>query len=187
MKKIIILLSLLTAILISSTTTAQDKMNLLKTSLSAPLIRTYTLAFERVLNPDMSLQLGGNYFAGWKFGDNRFNGYAITPEFRYYLSESKEAPDGGFIAPYARYGVTGIKMGEPGDEDYGKAEVRMIGGGLLIGTQRIFKNLISLEAFIGPAYYNAKLDVESGIEEDFALTLLDGWSVRLGVTIGILF
>ena len=187
MKKIIFLLSLSTAILISSTVTAQDKMNLLKTSLSAPLIRTYTLAFERVLNQDMSLQLGANYFAGWKFGDNRLNGYAVIPEFRYYLSESKETPNGGFIAPFARYGVTDIKMGEPGDEDYGKANIKMFGGGLLIGTQRIFKEVISLEAFIGPAYYNANVDVEAGSEEDFSLTLLDGWSVRLGVTIGIFF
>ena len=187
MKRIIYLLTLSIAIFISSTATAQSKKNLLKTSLTAPLIRTYTLAYERVLNADMSLQLGYNYFAGWKFGDNRLNGYSIIPEFRYYLSESKETPNGGFIAPFARYGVTGIKIGEPGDEDYGKADVQLFGGGLLIGTQRIFKDLISLEAFIGPAYYNAKVDVEDGIEEDFTLTLLDGWSVRMGITIGIAF
>ena len=86
-----------------------------------------------------------------------------------------------------RFGSTGIEEGEVGDEDYGKATINVIGGGLLVGSQRTFKDVISLEAFVGPAYYNAKLDVESGEDEGFNLNLIDGWSVRLGVTVGIVF
>ena len=187
MKKIYLFTALCIVISLLNQVEAQVKNNVIKTSLTAPLIKTYTIAYERVFNADMSAQLGFNYFAGWKLGDSRLNGYSVTPEFRYYLSESKEAPGGAFIAPYGRYGITGIKVSEVGDPDYAKAEINIIGGGLLLGTQRIFKELISLEAFVGPAYYNARIDVEAGTEEDFTLNLLDGWSVRLGVTVGVAF
>ena len=187
MKNIIHFIFISVAILISGTLNAQVKGNILKTSLTAPLIKTYTIAYERAFNADMSGQLGFNYFAGWKLGDTRLNGFSIIPEFRYYLAESKEAPNGGFIAPFARYGNTGIKVMESGDPDYAEADITMIGGGLLIGTQRLFKDVISLEAFIGPAYYNAKIDVTDGDIGDTNLTLIDGWSVRMGITVGIAF
>lgn len=175
--------------LIASTFTlmAQVKNNLLKTSLTAPLIRTYTLAYERMLNDEMSLQLGFGYFGGWKLGDSKIDGFNLTPEFRYFLSEKKVAPSGGFVAPFLRYGSTGIESGEEGTEDYAKAGMTTIGGGVLIGVQRLFKETVSLEAFIGPAYYNSNLDIQSGAEEEFSTNLLDGFSVRLGATLGIAF
>jgi hypothetical protein len=187
MKKSFLLLFMAIALMVSGNVEAQVKSNVLKTSLVAPIIKTYTLAYERALNTDMSVQLGFNYFAGWKFGDRRLNGFSIIPEYRYYLSEAKEAPNGPYVAPFMRFGSTGIEEGEVGDEDYGKATINIIGGGLLIGSQRTFKDVLSLEAFVGPAYYNAKLDVESGVDEGFNLNLIDGWSVRLGVTVGIVF
>jgi hypothetical protein len=187
MKKLFTVALIAIAIVLGNTAEAQVKSNVVKTSLTAPLIKTYVFAYERVLNEDMSLQLGFNYFAGWKIGDSRLNGFSVTPEFRYYLSESKMAPSGAFIAPFVRYGSTGIKSGEVGDVDFSEASISLIGGGLLIGTQRLFKDVISLEAFIGPAYYKANVDVETGTEEDLSLNLVGGWSVRLGVTIGFAF
>lgn len=164
-----------------------QKSNVVKTSLTAPLIRTYTLAYERALNEDMSVQLGGGYFAGFKLGDSRLDGFNITPEFRYFLSDEKIAPAGGFIAPYFRYGNLGLESGDPGDPEYGKATLTAIGGGVLVGVQKLFKETISLEAFIGPAYTNASVDVEVGDEEAFDLKFFDGFGLRLGVTLGVAF
>lgn len=131
MKNQFLLLVVAFVVLVNPIAEAQVKSNVIKTSLTAPILKTYTLAYEHAFNSDISAQLGFNYFAGWKIGDSRLNGFSVTPEFRYYLSESKEAPRGGFIAPFARYGSTGIKAGVIGDEDYGKADITLIGGAFL--------------------------------------------------------
>jgi hypothetical protein len=164
-----------------------QKSNVVKTSLTAPLLRMYTLAYERALNPDMTVQLGGGYFSGFKLGDSRLDGFNVIPEFRYYLSESKDAPAGGFVAPFFRYGNYGIEIGEPTDVDYAKATLTGIGGGILVGVQRLFKETISLEAFIGPAYTSSSVDVEAGDEDAYDLKLFDGFGVRAGVTLGVAF
>lgn len=122
MKKIIVIISL-ALIICGSLVNAQEKSNLIKTSLFFPLLETFTLSYERVLNHEMSLQ--GTIFAGDIFV------IAVMPEFRYYLSENRIAPDGTFIAPY-------MLIGEE------------IGGGVLVGVQRLFKAKISLDAFLGP-------------------------------------
>ncbi len=101
---------------------AQEKNNQIKTSLVMPLGRVFQLSYERMLNSDMSLEMAigiGTVFY-------------VNPQFRYYLSETQQAPTGVFISPYALVG----------DE--------MAGGGLTVGYQRLFKQKVSLEAFLGP-------------------------------------
>lgn len=188
MKKFLLPLLFVSAIFISSVSYGQVS-NVVKTSLSAPLFRVYTLAYEKAFNEDMSVQLGLGYFAGWKIGDGKIDGFTVTPEFRYYLNEEKGAPKGGFIAPYVRYASYNLVVGESTDPDYGKASLNVIGGGILVGTQKIFKDVISLEAFIGPAYANANLKVKegTGITADYDLKLLDGFTVRAGITLGVAF
>jgi len=188
MKKFILPLLLVFAISASTSSFGQVS-NVVKTSLTAPLFKVYTIAYEKAFNPDMSAQLGFGYFGGWKIGDGKIDGFTVTPEFRYYLNEEKGAPKGGFIAPYLRYASYTLKVGEVGDVDYGKASLNLIGGGILVGTQKVFKDVISLEAFIGPAYSNASLTVKdgTGISEGYDLKLLDGFGVRAGVTIGVAF
>jgi hypothetical protein len=188
MKKLIIPFLLFFTFFACSNSYGQST-NVIKTSLSAPLFRVYTLAYEKAFNADMSAQLGFGYFAGWKLGDGKINGYTITPEFRYYLNEEKGAPKGGFIAPYLRYASYTLQVGNTGDVDYGKASINVMGAGILVGAQKVFKNVISLEAFIGPAYANANLKVKdgTGITSNYNLKLLDGFTVRAGLTIGFVF
>ncbi len=169
---------------------AQVKSNLIKTSLSAPLFRTYVLAYERVLNPDMGLQLGF-YYLDWKVSGTGLGGFAITPEFRYYLSETREAPNGAFIAPFLRYHSYNGESADldPMDPDYAKASITIFGGGLLVGAQRVFKDVISLSAFIGPSYSTANIDYEDNVNDvdlDFG-TFNGGFSVRAGINIGVAF
>ncbi len=110
-------------ILLTGVIQAQERKNLVKTSLFFPLLETFTLSFERVLNEEMSLQ--ATVFAG------DISDFAVMPEFRYYLSENRIAPSGTFVAPY-------LFIGEEA------------GGGIMVGVQRLFKSKISLDAFLGP-------------------------------------
>ena len=75
-------------------------------------------------------------------------------EYRYYLSETKPAPSGAFIAPYGQLADDGITSG--------------LSGGLLIGYQRLFKQKIALEAFIGPGLSTEGVTGWAGINIGFA-------------------
>ncbi|HYW95213.1 MAG TPA: hypothetical protein VE870_06485 [Bacteroidales bacterium] len=124
MKKMILFMALLMALSVLSArqAKAQGKKNQIKTSLVMPLASVFELSYERMLNTEMSLQLG--------VGIGSMN--YVNPQFRYFLSENLEAPSGAFISPYFLIG----------DE--------ISGGGLTVGYQRLFKQKISLEAYLGP-------------------------------------
>ncbi|MBA7547364.1 hypothetical protein ES705_39778 [subsurface metagenome] len=63
----------------------------------------------------------------------------------------------------------------------------VFGGGLLVGAQTLLKDVITIEAFIGPAYGFGIVDVEVGSEDDFEIDTFDGFAIRVGVTVGIGF
>lgn len=121
---------------------AQEKKNLLKTSLVLPVAGIIEISYERVIDTEKSLQLslfvGGNMEIG------------LLPEFRFYLSDDQIAPSGIFIAPFAM--LTG---------DFG-------GGGLMVGIQKLFKSKISLDADLGPFVTNHGVAVMGGINLGFA-------------------
>jgi hypothetical protein len=157
--------------------------NLFKASLLSPLVRTGSFFYERVLGEQMSGQLGF-FYTGISVGETNFNGIGITPEFRYYLSETKGSPTGVFVAPYLRY--QNFKLSENTVTDAGASFTGM-GGGLLIGAQRLFRNVISLEAFIGPSYTASTVKITSGQHSFSDLGYFDGFGVRFGCTIGVGF
>ena len=66
---------------------------------------------------------------------------SFRPSFRYYLSESP-APNGSFIAPTLHYRE---------DADFG--------GGIMVGHQRLFKEKISLEVFVGPEFFSSGVNI----------------------------
>ena len=70
---------------------------------------------------------------------------SFRPSFRYYLSESP-APNGSFIAPTLHYRE---------DADFG--------GGIMVGHQRLFKEKISLEVFVGPEFFSSGVNIWGGI------------------------
>lgn len=160
---------------------AQQKNNVIKTSLISPFVSTYVVAYERVLNEDMGLQIG-LYYSGADVFEADFRGYAITPEFRYYLSEEKTAPDGAFIAPYLRYQSFTIDD----ESSTSSATLTGLGGGLLIGVQRVFKGTVSLSAFIGPAYIAPSIEYEDP-ENQFFDRGNGGFWARAGINVGIAF
>ncbi len=181
MKKFIFLfLSILLFCTVSFSGYSQ-KSNFVKANLFSPLVRSGSFFYEKVFNDDMSGQLGF-FFTKVEAGNTKFSGFGITPEFRYYLSESA-APKGIFMAPYIRYQSFSLTV----EGSNAEAKLSIFGGGLLVGAQTLLKDVITIEAFIGPAYGFYNIDIEVGSEEDFDITAFDGFGVRVGVTVGIGF
>jgi Protein of unknown function (DUF3575) len=179
MKKI--LLSLVVFLLLGTFITNAQKSNVIKTSLTSPFLKTWVLAYERVLNDDMSAQLGF-YYTGSDLFDGSFSGFAITPEFRYYLSEEKVAPNGAFIAPFFRYQSFTVT-----DAADAEGTLNIVGGGILIGIQRVFKDKITLSAFAGPSYISPSWTY-SDPETTIDIGRSDGgvWA-RAGINLGVVF
>jgi hypothetical protein len=156
----------------------QSKQNVFKASLMSPLVRTGSFFYERALDENKSVQLGF-FYSGISVEDTRFRGFGITPEFRLYLSEKRQAPAGIFVAPYLRYQNFDLSYG-----DVASATYSSLGGGLLVGSQRVLSNIISLEAFIGPSYSTGNIKTVSG-DYNWNTGVFDGFGVRFGVTIGL--
>jgi len=161
-----------------SITKAQN--TIVKANLLSPLVRTGSFFVEQKLNDDSSIQLGILY-TGNTWDDTKVRGWGITPEYRFYLSDSP-APKGFFVAPYARY----LNYNLENDEN-DEAKLKGLGAGLIIGQQYIFKKRVSFEWFFGPGYTSIDLDAKSGIEDDFETDTWDGFTLRAGLTVGIAF
>lgn len=180
MKKILI--SLLAVIIFCSSTLNAQKTNVVKTSLTSIFLNTFVVAYEKALNEDMGAQLGF-YYTGASALDTKFSGFAITPEFRYYLSSDKIAPNGPFVAPFFRY--QNFTLEDSSSDE--TATFTGVGGGILIGAQRVFKDVITLSAFIGPSYISPSVtydNPDSSWEFDRGN---GGFWARAGVNIGIVF
>ncbi len=188
MKKSILIFSLLlfTQVLFSGQSQAQtEKKNLIKINLLSPIVRTASLFYERAVSESISTQLGFFYTAA-SISNTEFRGFGLTPEVRIYLSD-KGAPQGFFVAPFVRY--QNYELTYDGEEvlEDSEATVQGIGGGLLIGGQWVFKDIISLDVWGGPSYSSLSFEVTSGEEDDFDVDSIDGFGVRFGLTLGIAF
>lgn len=151
--------------------------NLIKVNILSPIIRTGSFFYEHKLNATSSFQLG-LLFTGFKIEDAKFTGLGITPEYRKYLSESKEALQGFYLGPFLRYYNLSVK------DATDKASLSTFGGGVVAGHQWIFRSNVSLDIYLGPSYSAAKIDGDDGID---GLSYFSGFGLRSGITLGIGF
>jgi len=182
MKKIAI--AVLSLLIMSSVLYAQDtqKMNVVKTDLFSVIIRTGVVKYERALNEHMSVQLGF-FYTGFHPRDSQseLNGWGITPEFRFYLSDTP-APAGTYIAPNFRY----MKLDVYDGETMQSGTFTNSSLAFNLGKQWLFKNVVTLDAWVGPSYNFRKVsditgEVDTGIEE------ANGFGLRIGLALGIAF
>ncbi|MCK5068109.1 MAG: DUF3575 domain-containing protein [Bacteroidales bacterium] len=170
------------SLLLLSTGLKAQKMNNIKTDLFSPFLRTGVLKFERAINEDMSLQLGF-FYTGYSPRDSEssLSGWGITPEFRFYLSETP-APSGTYLAPNFRY------MNLTANDPVVDAEATLTTFSLAInlGKQVLLKDIVLIDAWVGPSYNFRTLDDPSG-EVEAGITSVDGFGIRLGIAIGIAF
>ncbi|MBC5994180.1 DUF3575 domain-containing protein [Pontibacter cellulosilyticus] len=181
-----ILLFVVAAIAISMST-AQAQSNIFKINVISPIVRTGSVFYERTIAADKSMQLGV-FYTGFSIEDTKFSGYGITPEFRKYLSKSKEAPQGFYIAPFMRYQSFNMTAEYEGHSDHtDKATFKTFGGGMLVGSQWVFADRFVLDTFFGPNYNAGSIKVESGEEDAFDTGAFGGFGIRTGIAFGIKF
>jgi hypothetical protein len=164
------------------------KRNLIKFSLVSPIINSFSMAYERVLNPNNSFQVTMFYAGNGSLDAN--GGFGITPEMRLYLSERREAPYGFFVAPFATYQHFSL---EDSFFDFGtgasateRGTSNLFGLGVIVGGQWVFKNRVSIDIWGGPGYAFVGLsgfDNNNGNGYPFA----NGAMGRFGCTLGFLF
>ncbi len=154
--------------------------NVIKINILSPIVKTFNIQYERALNANSSVQLGF-FYSGFSTGDTKFSGFGITPEYRFYLSES-EAPEGVYIAPFLRYQSFTIKD----DITVSEADFSAFGGGVILGKQWIFKEKIALDVFIGPTYSSGTVNLKSG-SDSFDTGAFDGFGLRTGICFGLKF
>ena len=169
--------------LLGSTSSVQAQQHVIKLNLFSPIVRTVSGFYENAFSETTSAQLGF-FYTGISIDDTEFSGFGITPEVRFYLSETT-APEGFYAAPFIRYQNFDLTI----EDTNARATLSNFGGGLLIGKQWIFKERIALDAFIGPSYISGSVKVESpgSDEDDFETGGLDGFGVRLGLSFGVAF
>jgi hypothetical protein len=179
MKKIAVLV--FTMLIISAGLIAQDvwKKNAVKADLFSVILRTGTIKYERAFTEDISVQLGF-FYTGYHPRDSQseLSGWGITPEFRFYLTDTP-APAGTYLAPNFRY----MKLDVYDAEAMESGILKSLGFAINLGKQWVFKDVVLLDAWVGPVYAfrTVEGDVSTGVED------ADGFGLRIGLALGIVF
>jgi hypothetical protein len=181
MKKSIFGIFIIGAFMIAHSAGAQS--NAVKINILSPIFSTFNIAYEHAITESSSIQLGF-YATAASVGDVKYNGIGITPEFRFYLSDTP-APQGFYVAPFMRY--QSVKLED--ENTSSEATLSTFGGGVLIGKQWIFKKRVTLDLFIGPSYSSGKVKASSGsTSDDFDVSgAFSGFGLRAGITLGVAF
>ena len=182
MKKLSIGIVLLVAGLILSSSVFGQKKNAVKVNLFSPIFKTFNIAYERAINDGLSVNIGG-FYTGVKQDDVSNTGFGIQPDLRIYPGKNENLK-GFYIAPFLRYMSFTSKDKEEILEVL-ETQTTVIGGGLLIGGQFVFGDLVTLDLFIGPQYLSASTKIKQG--SSAVEPILEGFLVRSGVTVGITF
>jgi len=184
MKKVFLRALLTSFLILPSWSVRAQYGNVVKTNVLSPLFRTANVAYERVLNDRRSLQLGF-FYTGVRLAGTRFNGVGITPEYRFYLSDPGTAPGGFYLAPFARYRSFELRV----DNTPGKATLRTIGGGLVVGYQLALRDRLALDFLLGPQFSIGNVRVGAGgLRENFPTGPLgSGVGLRSGISLGLGF
>ncbi|HEV7330777.1 MAG TPA: DUF3575 domain-containing protein [Flavisolibacter sp.] len=175
------------ALIVSSTTlihAQEGKSNAFKVNILSPIVKSGSFFYERAINETSSAQLGVG-FTAYKADFLKISGVFFTPEYRFYLSN--EVMNGFYIAPFARYQNLKIEDTESDPTSPDKATLSTIGGGLTVGRQWLFKDIVTLDIFLGPSYNSGKMKVTSGDEVEDVPGVFNGFGLRTGVTLGIAF
>jgi hypothetical protein len=163
--------------------------NVLKINPLSLFTLTTNVSYERVINSQMSGQLGFFYtFPSVTIANTQFRGFGITPEFRYYFA-AIEAPKGFYVASFLRYQRFTLTYDNPESSQYnGEAIFRATGVGATVGGQWLFGNGFTVDAFFGLAAnsFNIRTDVP-GLSDKIKIPIAGAVTPRLGITIGKAF
>ena len=200
MKKVILPLLVLFTVVIQS----NAQQNVVGLNLGSFLLGEVQLSYERVFENNQSLHIGIPFAfrsasasgSDWS-GDYKVTGIGVIPEYRFYLSEKKEAPRGFYAGPFGVFrSITAKVEGtENGTNDAvkGKAGFNIFGGGALIGHQWLISDVFSIDLNLGAGYYSLgssdiEVEYQDGSTEKYSGSIkLAGVIPRVGVSIGYAF
>lgn len=178
MRKISLVLAFVAATVAANA--QEGRMNAIKLNPLSLAVLTANISYERAIGEKTSVQLGA-FYSGFSLSGLKYSGWGVTPEFRYYLSG--EALNGFYAAPFGRYQSFNLSEKETGL----KTTMSTIGGGAIIGFQRMGDSGFTFDIFAGPSYNKAKFKEESDEEEFNVSGGVAGFGVRFGLTVGFGF
>jgi uncharacterized protein DUF3575 len=156
--------------------------NVVKINPLSLIVATGNISYERAVSQNKSVQLCA-FYSGIGLGDFKYDGYGITPEFRFYFGAMGAALNGGYVAPFARYQNFSITKTETKE----RATFETVGGGAIVGWQRSWQSGFNLDLFAGPSYSNIKFKDRTQ-EEDFDVKYgMKGLRLRTGISLGVSF
>jgi hypothetical protein len=181
MRKISLVLAIFAA---SFAVNAQDggQRNAIKLNPLSLAVMTGNVSYERAINSNQSVQLGG-YYSGFSLGGMKYTGFGVTPEYRIYFAGQKEALNGVYAAPFVRYQSFKLEDKETADN----TTFTTMGGGATIGWQKMWGSGFILDIFAGPNYSKAKFKNETDADTYEIQGGLSGFGVRTGLTLGFGF
>lgn len=159
--------------------------NAVKTDVFGWIFGTGVLKYERVFSENISAQLGFIYSWDFPSYDEGYSatGFAITPEFRYYLSNKNPAPRGIYLAPNYRY----QKLETENLWENSEATVITNSIAINLGYQLVLKDLFLVEAWAGLAYNFRKVEDETVPGAVIDYNDENEFGPRIGVSIGLVF
>ncbi len=186
-----------------------SKQNTIKINPVNPFFGQYQLAFERMLNEKISIQIEGGLISRSQSGlsyniKSEKNGFIALPAFRYYFyRESNDEPMFYFSANY-RYRQLHERFTDNEYNTYSHNYTRYYNGlGVTIGGQYFMFDLISIEVFGGLQYGRVtesyRFDnvniTQTDFEDEFPLATFTGsylsgfhnFPLRAGIVLGIVF
>jgi hypothetical protein len=135
-----------------------------------PLIfGTAEVAYERVVGERQSAQLELGY-TSLNVDGNKYTGFGVGAQYRFYLQKKYTAPEGWFAGPYAGYSSS--------ESDSFKTTV--FSGGAVIGYQWNWEP-VTLDIYLGPGYFDRNAE-----DDDFDIGF-DGLGLKFGVSLGVAF
>jgi len=179
------LLSALVLVSLFSIAKAQDNgnKNAIKINPLSLIFATGNVSYERAVSHNQSFQLG-MFYSGVSLSGLKYSGLGITPEYRIYFAGHREAMNGVYVAPFARYQHFSLEDKETGD----KATYSSIGGGATIGWEKSWSSGFVLDMFVGPSYNSGKFKEKDTNEEEFNISGgFEGFTIRTGITLGFSF
>lgn len=152
MKKLMSLLALVT--ILSICAKAQDQKNVIKANPLGLLFGSANLSYERALTEKSSIAVSPS-FGSYKLGGFKYSSVGLGAEYRFYLSSSKNAPEGVYVSPAISY-----TSGKVSYEDafFGTAVSDAKFGGLQVkgvfGKQWIWDSGFTIDLNGGISYIN---------------------------------
>lgn len=156
----------------TSTKAEGSSQNVIKVNLMALGMKSISLQYERAFHRKLSGAFGFNFMPSRDlpgfFGSDpmlsktTLSGFSLTPELRFYPGK-KEAPRGFYLAPYLRYGKFGTNIPVDAldpltnrDRTFNfELKYGGFGGGLMIGSQWLIADVVSIDWWIIGGHYGS--------------------------------